>query len=46
VALYEKIARRPVNIKVLAPVAAVVILLFGFLGLVGIILDIVNPIRI
>lgn len=46
VALYEKITRRQVNIRVLAPVAAVVIVLFGFLGLVGIILDIVNPIDI
>ena len=46
VALYEKITRRQVNIRVLAPVAALVIVLFGFLGLVGIILDIVNPIDI
>jgi membrane-associated protease RseP (regulator of RpoE activity) len=46
VALYEKITRRRVNIRVLAPVAALVIALFGFLGLVGIILDIVNPIDI
>ena len=46
VALYEKITGRPVNIRVLAPVAALVIVLFGFLGLVGIILDIVNPIDI
>ena len=46
VALYEKITRRQVNIRVLAPVAALVIALFGFLGLVGIILDIVNPIDI
>ena len=46
VALYEKLTGRPVNIRVLAPVAALVIVLFGFLGLVGIILDIVNPIDI
>jgi membrane-associated protease RseP (regulator of RpoE activity) len=46
VALYEKLTRRQVNIRVLAPVAALVIVLFGFLGLVGIILDIVNPIDI
>jgi membrane-associated protease RseP (regulator of RpoE activity) len=46
VALYEKITGRSVNIRVLAPVAALVIALFGFLGLVGIILDIVNPIDI
>lgn len=46
VALYEKITGRQVNIRVLAPVAALVIVLFGFLGLVGIILDIVNPIDI
>jgi membrane-associated protease RseP (regulator of RpoE activity) len=46
VALYEKVTRRPVNVRVLAPVAALVIALIGFLGLVGIILDIVNPIDI
>ena len=46
VALYEKLTGRHVNIRVLAPVAALVIVLFGFLGLVGIILDIVNPIDI
>ena len=46
VALYEKLTRRQVNIRVLAPVAALVIALFGFLGLVGIILDIVNPIDV
>jgi RIP metalloprotease RseP len=46
VALYEKVTGRHVNIRVLAPVAALVIVLFGFLGLVGIILDIVNPIDI
>jgi membrane-associated protease RseP (regulator of RpoE activity) len=46
VALYEKITRRQANIRLLVPVAVVVIALFGFLGLVGIILDIVNPIDI
>lgn len=46
VALYEKITRRQANVRVLAPVAALVIALVGFLGLVGIILDIVNPIDI
>ena len=44
VALYEKIFRRRADVRVLAPVAALVIGLFGFLGLVAIILDIVNPI--
>lgn len=46
VALYEKITRRPVNVRVLIPVAAIVITLVGFLGLIAIILDIVNPIDI
>jgi membrane-associated protease RseP (regulator of RpoE activity) len=46
VALYEKVARRPANVRALAPVAALVIALFGFLGLVAIILDIVNPINL
>ncbi|CAN5823392.1 MAG: M50 family metallopeptidase [Acidimicrobiia bacterium] len=44
VALYEKITRRAVNVRVLIPVAAVVITLVGFLGLIAIILDLVNPI--
>ncbi|MEX0698671.1 MAG: RIP metalloprotease [Acidimicrobiia bacterium] len=44
VALFEKIFRRRVDVRVLAPVAALVIGLVGFLGLVAIILDIVNPI--
>ncbi len=44
VALYEKITRRAVNVRVLIPVAAIVITLVGFLGLIAIILDIVNPI--
>jgi membrane-associated protease RseP (regulator of RpoE activity) len=44
VALYEKITRRQVNVRVLVPVAAIVITLVGFLGLIAIILDIVNPI--
>jgi membrane-associated protease RseP (regulator of RpoE activity) len=46
VALYEKITRRQVNVRVLVPVAAIVITLVGFLGLIAIILDIVNPIDI
>lgn len=46
VALYEKLTRRQANLRFLAPVAALVIALVGFLGLVGIILDIVNPIDI
>ncbi|MGQ0847690.1 MAG: M50 family metallopeptidase [Actinomycetota bacterium] len=46
VALFEKVTRRQVNIRWLVPVAALVIALVGFLGLVGIILDIVDPIDI
>jgi len=46
VALYEKITRRQVNVRVLIPVAAIVITLVGFLGLIAIILDLVNPIDI
>jgi membrane-associated protease RseP (regulator of RpoE activity) len=46
VALYEKISGRTADVRVLAPVAALVIALVGFLGLVAIILDIVNPISL
>lgn len=46
VALYEKLTRRRVNVRVLIPVAAVVIALVSFIGLVAIILDVVNPIDI
>ena len=46
VALYEKLSGRTADVRVLAPVAALVIALVGFLGLVAIILDIVNPISL
>ena len=46
VALYEKISGREANIRRLIPVAAAVIGLFAFLGVVAIILDIANPIRL
>ncbi len=46
VALYEKLSGRTANARVLAPVAALVIGLVGFLGLVAIVLDIVNPINL
>lgn len=46
VAVYEKIARRPANVEKMMPVAAAVIAIFGFLGLVAIILDVVNPISL
>ncbi len=46
VALYEKIARRRADVRKLIPIAAVVILLISFIGLVAIVLDIVNPIRL
>jgi membrane-associated protease RseP (regulator of RpoE activity) len=44
VALYEKVTGRQADPRKLAPIAVAVILLVGFLGLVGIVLDIVNPI--
>ena len=46
VALYEKLSRRQVNVRVLIPVAAIVVTLVSFLGIVAIILDLVNPIDI
>ena len=46
VALYEKITHREANVEKLMPVAAAVIAIFGFLGLVAIILDVVNPISL
>lgn len=46
VALYEKVTRREANVQRLVPVAAAVIGIFVFLGVVGIILDIVNPISL
>ena len=46
VALFEKITRRKVDIRYLAPVAAAVIAFFVFLGLAAVILDLTNPIRL
>lgn len=46
VALYEKVTHREANVEKMMPVAAAVIILFGFLGVVAIILDIVNPISL
>ena len=46
VALFEKVTGRKADVRLLAPVAALVIALVGFLGLVAIILDIVNPINL
>lgn len=46
VALYEKVTRREANVQKLMPVAVGVVGLFLFLGLVGIVLDIVNPISL
>ena len=46
VALYEKVTHREANVQRLMPVAAAVIAIFGFLGIVAIILDIVNPISL
>jgi membrane-associated protease RseP (regulator of RpoE activity) len=46
VALFEKVTRRRVDIRYLAPVAAAVIAFFVFLGLAAVILDLTNPIRL
>lgn len=46
VALYERVTHREANFEKLMPVAAAVIILFVFLGVVGIILDVVDPISL
>jgi membrane-associated protease RseP (regulator of RpoE activity) len=46
VAAYEKLTGREANVRKLAPLAAAVIAIFGFLGFVAIILDVVNPISL
>jgi membrane-associated protease RseP (regulator of RpoE activity) len=46
VALYERITRREADVRRLAPVAAAVIALMLFLGVVAIILDLSNPISL
>ncbi len=45
VALYEKLTRREADVRRLIPVAAAVIGVFLFLGLVAVVLDVTNPIR-
>jgi membrane-associated protease RseP (regulator of RpoE activity) len=46
VALWQKVTGREPDIRRLVPVAVAVIVLFVFLGLVAVVLDIFNPIRI
>lgn len=46
VALYEKLTGRQANVRRLLPVAAAVIALMLFLGVVAIVLDIVNPLAL
>ncbi|MFO7300316.1 MAG: RIP metalloprotease [Actinomycetes bacterium] len=46
VALYEKVTGRHANMKALIPIATAVVGFIVFMGLVGIILDIFNPIRL
>lgn len=46
VALWHKVTGREPDVRKLMPVALAVIVLFSFLGLAAMILDIVNPIRI
>jgi len=45
VALYEKIRRRPADVRKLLPVAAVVFVFIVAIGLMGIYLDIVDPLQ-
>ena len=46
VALWQKVTGREPDVRKLMPVAVAVIVLFTFLGLAAVVLDIVNPIRI
>ena len=46
VALYEKVRGRRADVTKLIPVAAAVIIFISFIGVVAIVLDIVNPIRL
>ena len=46
VATYEKVTGRPVDIKKLMPVTALVICFLVFIGLLGLYFDIVNPIQL
>ena len=43
-AIYEKVFRRQANLQALAPVAVAVVVLFAFIGVVSILLDLTNPI--
>ena len=45
VATYEKLRGRPADIRPLLPVAATVFLFLIVIGVLGIVLDITNPIR-
>jgi membrane-associated protease RseP (regulator of RpoE activity) len=45
VALYERLRGRPADVRKLMPVAAAVFIFVVMLGLLGIYLDIVNPLR-
>jgi len=44
VAVYERVTHRQADVRKLAPVAAMVVVLLVFIGMVGLFLDIVNPI--
>jgi len=46
VALYEKLRGRPADVRKLLPVAAVVFVFIVMLGLLGLYLDIVDPVRL
>ena len=46
VALWQKITGREPDVRKLVPVAVAVIVLFTFLGLAAIVLDIIDPIRL
>ncbi len=46
VALYEKVTGRQADVRMLIPVAVMVIGLISLIGVVAIVLDIVNPIRL
>lgn len=46
VALYEKVTKREADVRRLAPIAAAVIALMVFLGVVAIVLDLTNPLAL
>ncbi|MFQ5967533.1 MAG: RIP metalloprotease [Acidimicrobiia bacterium] len=45
VAIYERVTHRRADVRKLAPIAAMVVVLLVFIGMVGLFLDIVNPIN-